>query len=60
MSKHNKCLGGDEASNEGCNSGPTGHDFMDNSILLFKMKSTKVIDYSAAKVLRWVVGKVQD
>jgi hypothetical protein len=23
--------GGDEASNEGCNSGPTGHDFPDNS-----------------------------
>jgi len=23
--------GGDEASNEGCNSGPTGHDFLDNS-----------------------------
>jgi hypothetical protein len=22
--------GGDEASNEGCNSGPTGHDFTDN------------------------------
>jgi hypothetical protein len=26
--------GGDEASNEGCNSGPTGHDFTDNSIIL--------------------------
>jgi len=24
--------GGDEASNEGCNSGPAGHDFTDNSI----------------------------
>jgi hypothetical protein len=24
--------GGDEASNEGCNSGPTGHDFTNNSI----------------------------
>jgi hypothetical protein len=25
--------GGDEASNEGCNSGPTtGHEFMDNSV----------------------------
>jgi hypothetical protein len=23
--------GGDEASIEGCNSGPTGHDFTDNS-----------------------------
>jgi hypothetical protein len=23
--------GEDEASNEGCNSGPTGHDFTDNS-----------------------------
>jgi len=23
--------GEDEASNEGCNSGPTGHDFADNS-----------------------------
>jgi len=23
--------GGDEASNEGCNSGPREHDFMDNS-----------------------------
>jgi hypothetical protein len=23
--------GGDEASNEGCNSGSTGHDFTDNS-----------------------------
>jgi len=26
--------GGDEASNEGCNSGPRGHDFTDNSTLL--------------------------
>jgi len=26
--------GGDGASNEGCNSGPTGHDFTDNSINL--------------------------
>jgi hypothetical protein len=26
--------GGDEASNEGCNSGSTGHDFMDNFIAL--------------------------
>jgi len=26
--------GGDEPSNEGCNSGPTGHDFTDNSIIL--------------------------
>jgi hypothetical protein len=25
--------GGVEASNEGCNSGPTGHDFTDNSII---------------------------
>jgi len=24
--------GGDEASNEACNSGPIGHDFTDNSI----------------------------
>jgi hypothetical protein len=24
---------GDEASNEGCNSDPTGHDFTDNSII---------------------------
>ncbi len=24
----------DEASNEGCNSGPTGHDFTDNSNVL--------------------------
>jgi hypothetical protein len=28
----NKQAGGDEASsNKGCNSGPRGHDFMDNS-----------------------------
>ncbi len=27
----NKQPGGDEASNKGCNSGPTGHDFPDNS-----------------------------
>jgi hypothetical protein len=26
-------LGGDETSNEGCNLGPTRHDFMDNSIV---------------------------
>jgi len=25
--------GGDETSNEGCNSGPVGHDFMDNFIV---------------------------
>jgi hypothetical protein len=25
--------GGDEASNEGCNSGPTGKGFTDNSII---------------------------
>ncbi len=30
---------GDEASNEGCNSGPTGHDFTDNSNL-WKTKPT--------------------
>jgi hypothetical protein len=40
----------DEASNEGCNSGPTRHDFKDNSILLFKMESTKVIDYSSVGI----------
>jgi hypothetical protein len=26
--------GGDEASNEGCNSGPRGHDFTGNSTIL--------------------------
>jgi hypothetical protein len=29
--------GGDEAPNEGCNSGPTGHDFTDNSIIMYHL-----------------------
>jgi hypothetical protein len=30
--------GGDEAPNEGCNSGPTGHDFRDNSPMCIKSR----------------------
>jgi len=33
---------GDEASSEGCNSGPTGHDFPDNSniyLIIFTMRT---------------------
>jgi hypothetical protein len=31
----------DGASNEGCNSGPTGHDFMDNSISYWTMTANR-------------------
>ncbi len=32
-SADNSQEGGDEASNEGCNSGPTGHDFMEITLM---------------------------
>jgi hypothetical protein len=34
--------GGDEASNEGCNSGPTGHDFTDKTNrVICKVRKTR-------------------
>jgi hypothetical protein len=42
--------GGDEAANEGCNSGPTGHDFMDNSNVLLNTACMVMLE-------KWAIAK---
>jgi hypothetical protein len=48
--------GGDEASNEGCNSGPTGHDFRDNSIVSLApwFPNTVFVRHSLQLIMWWI------